>query len=185
MIRRIFLILLLIGQKLTQIWRIKSVLRIHIFPLKLLSCVQKALKNIQTKFHYWDRVTHKHFIDVLTICPTITLIFAIVYSSLPLTTYCTGHWPVSFKSWEVNNDNRSSLMAKLRNFHWMVKCIWVGMYMQSHSFIIYIVTDQHDLISCCLYFNSIKCQMSIICLHKHCPKYRLRFIMELGICKYF
>ena len=40
--------MLLIGQKLTQVWRIKSVLRIYIFPLNLLSCVQKALKNIVT-----------------------------------------------------------------------------------------------------------------------------------------
>ena len=50
-----------IGQKLTQVWRIKSVLRIYIFTLNLLSCVQKALKNIQTKFHC-DRMKHKHFI---------------------------------------------------------------------------------------------------------------------------
>ena len=45
---------------------------IYIFPLNLLSSVQKALKNIQTKFH-WDRMKHKHFIEVSNICPTITL----------------------------------------------------------------------------------------------------------------
>ena len=67
-----FSFLLLIGQKLTQVWRIKSVLIIYIFPLNLLSCVQKALKNIQTKFH-WDRMKHKKFIEVSNICPTITL----------------------------------------------------------------------------------------------------------------
>ena len=43
----------------------------RIFPVNLLSCVQKALKNIQTKFH-WDRMKHKHFIEVSNICPTIT-----------------------------------------------------------------------------------------------------------------
>ena len=67
-----FSFLLFIGQKLTQIWRLKSVLRINIFPLNLLSCVQKVLKNIQTKFN-WDRMKHKHFIEVSNICPTITL----------------------------------------------------------------------------------------------------------------
>ena len=65
--------MLFIGQKLTQVRRIKSVLRIYIFPLNLLSCVQKALENIQTKFH-WVRMKHKHFIEVSNICPTITLI---------------------------------------------------------------------------------------------------------------
>ena len=64
--------MLFIGQKLTQVWRIKSVLRIYIFPLNLLNCVQKALKNIQTKFH-WDWMKHKHFIEVSNISPTITL----------------------------------------------------------------------------------------------------------------
>ena len=64
--------LLFIGQTLTQVWRMKSVLRIYIFPLNLLSCIQKALKNIQTKFH-WDLMKHKHFIEVSNICPTITL----------------------------------------------------------------------------------------------------------------
>ena len=63
--------MLLIGQKLTQVWRVKSVLRIQIFPLNLLSCVQKALKNIQAKFH-WDQMKHKHFIEFTNICPTIT-----------------------------------------------------------------------------------------------------------------
>ena len=67
-----FLFMLFIGQKLTQVWRIKSVLRIYIFPLNLLSYVQKALKNVQTKFH-WDRMKHKHFIEVSNICPTITI----------------------------------------------------------------------------------------------------------------
>ena len=46
--------------KLTQVWRIKSVSRIHIFPLNLLSCVQKALKNIQTKFH-WVRMKQSNY----------------------------------------------------------------------------------------------------------------------------
>ena len=64
--------LLFVGQKLTQVRRIKSVLRINIFPLNLLSCVQKALKNMQTKFHS-DRMKNKHFIEVSNTCPTITL----------------------------------------------------------------------------------------------------------------
>ena len=64
--------MLFISQKLTQVWRIKPVLRIYIFPLNLLSCVQKSLKNIQKKFH-WDRMKHKHVIEVSNICPTITL----------------------------------------------------------------------------------------------------------------
>ena len=44
----------------------------YIFPLNLLSYVQKALKEIQTKFH-WDRMKRKHFIEVSNICPTTTL----------------------------------------------------------------------------------------------------------------
>ena len=64
--------MLLIGQKLTQVWRIKSVLRIYSFPLNLLSCVQKALKSIQTKFH-WVRMKHNYFIEESNICPTIIL----------------------------------------------------------------------------------------------------------------
>ena len=71
-IRSIFLIFAIYRSK---VWRIKSVLRIHIFPLNLLSCVQKTLKNIKTKFH-WDRMKHKHFIEVSNICPTITLIIS-------------------------------------------------------------------------------------------------------------
>ena len=66
--------LLFIGQKLKQVWRIKSVLRIYIFPRNLLSCVQKALKNIQTKLH-WDLMKCKQFIEVSNIYPTITLTF--------------------------------------------------------------------------------------------------------------
>ena len=72
-----FSFLLFIGQKLTQVWRIKSVFKIYIFPLNLSSCVQKVLKNIQTKFH-WDRMKHKTFIEVSNIFPTITLMYLII-----------------------------------------------------------------------------------------------------------
>ena len=57
-IRSIFLIFAIYRSKVNISWRIKSVLRIYISPLNLLNCVQKALKNIQTKFH-WDRMKHK------------------------------------------------------------------------------------------------------------------------------
>ena len=96
--------MLFIGQKLTHVWRIKSFLRIYIFPKNLSSCGQKAWKNIQTKFH-WDRMKNKHFIEVSNICPAITLKHnGTPFSDMPINSYrfkmIEQHttWPESVKN---------------------------------------------------------------------------------------
>ena len=87
-IRSVFLIFAIYRSKVNTSLKNKICFEnIYFFPLNLLSCVQKALKNIQTKFH-WVRMKHKHFIEVSNICPTITLkcfhIYRFAYVSIYL-----------------------------------------------------------------------------------------------------
>ena len=72
-IRSIYIsFLLFIGQKLTQVWRIKSVLRIYIFPSKFIKLCPESLKEHTDKISLRMDETQT-FYSSSNIYPTITL----------------------------------------------------------------------------------------------------------------